>query len=302
MHLDRHDCIIVGAGAAGLCAATYLARFKRDVLVLDAGGSRMRRIPLALNVPGWPDGVSGEELHPAMVRQATRYGALLESDRIERIERKEHGFAVQGARSYRAHTVLIATGARLVEPAIAGLERGLQQGLIRYCPICDGFETQGKRVAVFARQAGAIEEALFLRSFADDVSYLCETAEATLSATDRARAAAGGIAVVDAPVRAITLTDTAARVAFDDGHADEFDIIYPCLGCSPQSVLLQELGCALSETGGVKTDLHQRTNVSGVYAAGDVMEGLDQIASAWGQAAIAATAIHNDLRGQEKIG
>lgn len=299
MHGDRYDCIIIGGGAAGLCAATYLARFKRSVLVLDAGESRMRRIPIARNVPGWPDGIAGAELHALLVRQATGYGARIETEHVERITSVASGLAVHGAESHQARAVLVATGAHLEEPAIDGLEHGLQRGVIRYCPICDGFETSGKRVAVLARESTAIEEALFLRGFANDVSYLCETQSAELGAKDRARASAAGIQVVAAPVQSIDLTETEARVVFADGSECQFDIIYPCLGCNPQSTLLRDIGSALSGEGGAETDRHQRTTIKGVYAAGDVMEGVDQIASAWGQAAIAATAIHNDLRNQE---
>lgn len=87
------DCIIVGGGAAGLTAATYLGRFQRDVLLVDAGGSRLKRVPLTLNTPGFPDGIAGEELLARLQDQASRYGALFRAGAIEQIERASRGFA-----------------------------------------------------------------------------------------------------------------------------------------------------------------------------------------------------------------
>jgi thioredoxin reductase (NADPH) len=294
------DCIIVGAGPAGLIGATYLGRFRRSVLVIDDGCSRMKRIPIARNAPGFPDGVSGEELHARMRAQAERYGARFLEARVEQVSDQGDRFILAaGADRVSARTVLIATGTKLVEPDMADLDEAVSRALVRYCPICDGYETRGKTVAVLANRPEATAEALFLRRFADRVLYVGVDANALALGEEVKRARAAGIEIVPEPVSGIALGNNGLRLVFLGGADRCVDALYPCLGAAPQIGLVRELGCVLAEAGGVVTDLHQRTSVAGVYAAGDVLQGLDQIASACGQASIAATAIHNDLRAAE---
>jgi len=301
------SCVIIGGGPAGLTAATYLVRFRRDALVIDDGQSRMKRIPLARNAPGFPDGIAGAELYDRMRVQAQNYGACFADGRVERLALARRGkgdvaFEVRTeAESCIARTVLIATGSKLVEPQLDDLDSAVSRALIRYCPICDGFETQRLRVAVLGDRPEAVKEALFLSRFAAQICYIGSHAEAhPLGAlADEARAA--GIELVDSPMQMIAASDDHVMVALQDGRALAVDTLYPSLGCAPQAGLAHELGVALAEDGGILTDHHQRTSIEGVYAAGDVLQGLDQIASACGQAAIAATAIHNDLRAREAL-
>jgi thioredoxin reductase (NADPH) len=166
------DCAIIGGGPAGLTAATYLGRFKRDVVLIDAGESRLKRIPRSRNVPGFPDGISGAELHARMQDQASRYGALFRAGEVQAIKRGAEGFSLRlEHQTIEARTVLLATGAKLIEPELAELDSALAAGLIRYCPICDGYEAQDKNIAVLGGRPGAIAEAHFLRTYSARVSY-----------------------------------------------------------------------------------------------------------------------------------
>jgi len=293
------DCVIVGGGPAGLVGATYLGRFRRSVLVIDAGESRMKRIPLSRNVPGFPDGIAGTELYARMRRQAEAYGASFEQARVDQMSAAgDHFTLIAEGETHCTRYVLLATGAQLDEPNIANLDDALHQGRIRYCPICDGFETRGLSVAVLGGRPSAFDEAKFLRTFAERVTYLW-LAEAAPTEKDRAAAALYQIRIAEAPVLSVDVGER-VEVRFADAESASFDVLYPCLGCDPRSHLAQSLGARVSEQGGVLTDAHQRTNVPGLYAAGDVLQGLDQIASACGQAATAATDIHNALRAAEE--
>ncbi|HEX3699698.1 MAG TPA: NAD(P)/FAD-dependent oxidoreductase [Phenylobacterium sp.] len=141
------DCVVVGAGPAGLAAAIYLGRFRRDVRVIDAGASRTARIPLSRNHPGFPDGVRGKTLLGRMRRQAERFGAVIEASEVEDLSAQGGGFRLstrEGA--IAARTVLLATGVVDVEPELPGVAEAVARGLIRICPICDGYETIGTRV------------------------------------------------------------------------------------------------------------------------------------------------------------
>src|SRR5215218_6736740 len=117
------DCLVIGGGAAGLTAAVYLARYRRSTLVVDDGASRLAMIPKTRNVLGFPDGIAGPELLQRMQAHADRYAVRREAGRVERLEQRSHGLfeAVLGPRTVRARTVLLATGARDVEPDIPGL-------------------------------------------------------------------------------------------------------------------------------------------------------------------------------------
>ena len=287
------DCAIIGGGPAGLTAATYLGRFKRDVVLIDSGESRVKRIPLARNVPGFASGVSGLDLYARLLDQAARYGALFRGGRAHDLQRTENGFRVMfGADEIEARTVLLATGAALIEPELANLDAALAAGQLRYCPICDGFEASGKRIAVLGGRSGALAEAHFLQTFSDDVTYFWQGAGRP-SKHEHERAAANGIKIAATPITRLTITDT-VEIASGD-RAGAFDVLYPSLGCVPQSDLARVLGAHVSASGGIRVDAHQGAGVEGLYAAGDVLQGLDQIASACGQGAIAAVAIHNRL-------
>lgn len=291
------DCVVIGGGPAGLCAATYLARFRRDVLVIDSGESRLLRVPLARNVPGYPDGISGKALHAQQMAQAGRYGARIERGRVTHITRAAEGFEITAAHAtFRARAVILATGVKLVEPEIADLDRAVAETRLRYCPVCDGFETQNKRVAVLGRHADALNEARFLRRYTDQVTFLCESEQAKGDVDLIATAEREGVVVLRTRVQKLALASNGIEAALVNGERHVFDALYPCLGAHTQTELVRKFAVSLAKAGGVLADEHQRTGEQGIYAIGDVREGLDQIASAWGQAAIAATAIHNDLR------
>ncbi|MCR5876596.1 NAD(P)/FAD-dependent oxidoreductase [Phenylobacterium sp. J426] len=302
MPVENCDVLIVGAGPAGLTAAVYLARYRRKVLVVHDGASRAARIPLTHNVPGFPGGIAGPDLLRQMREQAELYGAVLRQDEIQTLAHdEEEGFAAQGAHSrYRAASVILATGVRLnqIDLPEADHEDAICSACLRYCPICDGYEATGKRVAVLGSSTHGAREALFLRHYSKHLTLLtregCE-----LSDAQRRELATAGVEVLDAPVAAFRPGPQAMEVELSDGRRLTFDVLYPALGASPRSELAAQLGLTLSEGGCIPTDACQRLPIPGLFAAGDVVEALDQISVAIGHGAIAATQAHNFLRERE---
>ena len=294
----ERDCLIIGGGPAGLTAAIYLARFHLDVLVVDAGNSRASLIPCTHNHAGFPDGISGAELIGRMRKQAQRYGATIETERVTRLDRIEGGFcATWGSGSARARTILLATGTANRRPPMDQdlHDEALARGLIRYCPICDGYEVTDKKVGVIGSGAHGVAEAVFLRGFTADITLIAPHDALELATEDQARLEELGIATVDGPCHAVAALDEAIVVETRHGH-HTFDSIYPALGSDVHTELAGQIGVALSgETGCILVDAHQRTNVPGIYAAGDVVIGLDQISHAMGEGGVAATTIRNDL-------
>ena len=292
------DALIVGAGPAGLTAALYLARFRRRIAIVDAGHPRASYIPRTRNYPGFPDGISGDELLARLRDQAKRYGAEVTHGLVE-------GLAA-GPRTFEARTsvgpivarrVLLATGIVDKEPEIANLREAIAAGCIRLCAICDGHEVIDRKVAVYGPARETLSHARFMRTFTDRLTLLVPRGDRPLPAGDRESLAAEGIDYEPCGAAKISMgEDRRAVVTFEDGHEKRFDTIYPVLGRRTRAELAVSLGARTTAEGDILVDAHQQTSVPGLYAAGDVVASLSQLAVATGQAAIAATALHNSLR------
>lgn len=294
-----YDCVIIGGGPAGLTAATYLGRFLRPTLVIDAGDGRASSIPATHNLIGFPEGISGDDLLFRMRQHAARYGAEFSNGLANGIVQAEMGFLVStGLEAIKTRTILLAQGVTNHQPRMAQEthDRGVAQGLIRYCPICDGYEVRGKRVAVLGCSDHGSAEALFIRHYSDAVTLLAQDSS-QLSEGEKVDLAQCGIAVEPAPVRDLSIDGTNLLAHLTDGQLLQFDTLYVALGTSAHSELARMAGAELGSSGCIVVDEHQQTTISGMFAAGDMVEGLDQIAVAAGQAAKAATAIHNRLSG-----
>lgn len=291
------DCLVIGGGPAGLTAAIYLARYHLSVMVVDSGHSRASGIPISHNHAGFPDGIAGSELLARMSAQAKRYGAHYLAAEVTSLTKVGDLFvAGAGDMSLQARSVLLATGVVNRRPEMSDEmhAQALARGLLRYCPICDGFEVTDRRIGVIGDAASALGEAEFLRSFTSDVTLISPETFHDLDAPQRSRADKAAIKLLDGPCLAFELRDEAIAVVLPGGN-HVFDAIYPALGSDVRCALAVGLGSTLSDQGCVIVDDKQRTDVTGLYAAGDVVQGLDQISYAMGHAAVAATAIRNDL-------
>ena len=299
------DCLIIGGGPAGLTAAIYLARFHLDIMVVDAGKSRASWIPCTRNVSGFPDGINGAELLQRMRDQACKYGAKIETEFVSKLERdRQTGLltATWGSGCATARTVLIATGVTNRRPPMDEElhDDALARGLVRYCPICDGYEVTDKKVGVIGSDSHGVAEALFLRSFTADLTLIAPDEALRLKAGDQQQLEQAGIVCVDGPAQAVAITGDCIVVETADG-THSFDSIYPALGSDTHTQLADMVGADLSADSCIKIDSHQRTSVPGLYAAGDVVIGLDQISHAMGEGGVAATTIRNDLADKEPL-
>ncbi|HEX8216792.1 MAG TPA: NAD(P)/FAD-dependent oxidoreductase [Allosphingosinicella sp.] len=296
MKESEYDCLVIGGGPAGLTAAIYLTRFHLSLKVVDSDESRAAWIPSSHNHAGYPDGINGKELLELMRTQARKYGASIVTGRVTRLDRIEGGFRAEwGEGSVTARAVLLATGVRNRRPPM-DLElhdEALARGLIRYCPICDGYEVTDKKVGVIGDGTHGVAEAVFIRSYTTDVTLIAPDTAHRLSDEDKKRLEEYGIPAVDGPCHAVAAHENCIVVDTADGH-HTFDSVYPALGSDIRNELALQLGCALKDDN-IQVDSHQRTSVPGVFAAGDVVLGLDQISHAMGEGGVAATTIRNDL-------
>lgn len=289
------DCAIVGAGPAGLTAATYLRRFRRTVALLDADESRARWIPTSHNCPGFPSGVSGESLLSRMRAQASDFGAPIIPARIAAVVSTADGFELRSDddRTWSARCVILASGVVDRLPAMARPDAAIERGILRICAICDGLEATDRDIAVVGPVAGALPHAVFLRTFSRSVCVVPMDG-ARFDATLQVAAKDAGVELLGA-MSGIDADSTGCRIGFADGSERRFDVVYPALGSAPRNELALQLGARVDDSGCLLVDAHQRTSVPGLYAIGDIVSALNQIAVAAGHAAIAATSAHNAL-------
>ena len=291
------DCLIIGGGPAGLTAAIYLSRFHLDIMVVDGGKSRAAWIPTSHNHAGFPDGINGEELLRRMKEQAQLYGTRIEIGQVTRLEKSDDGWVAEwGSGPVTAKTVLLATGVSNRRPPMdmALHDDAMARGLIRYCPICDGYEVTDKKVAVIGTGERGTAEARFLRSYTADLTLVSPDLPHELDDDARAELKDMGVMLIDGPVTAIEPGEETIALVTENGRHD-FASVYPALGSDTHILLAEMVGASLAGDACVKVDSHQRTGVSGIYAAGDLVHGLDQISHAMGEGGVAAVTIRNDL-------
>lgn len=298
------DALVVGGGPAGLTAAIYLARFKRRFLVVDGGSPRAAWIPESHNLPLFGEGIPGPEILRRARDAAERYGARVVPGLVTGLRKEPGGTGflaiLEGkgggaTRQVRARCVLLAAGAVDVEPELPDLPDAVRRGLVRYCPVCDGYESRDRRIAVIGHGDRALAEAVFIaRTYSDDVTLLTLGQRMALDEAQRDQARRHRIRIVETPIAALeTQGGRIVAIRTGDGEEHRFDVLYSALGLKYRADLGIALGARHDSAGALIVDEHCETTVKGLYAAGDVVRGLDQIVVAMGHAALAATHIHN---------
>jgi thioredoxin reductase (NADPH) len=302
------DCVILGAGPAGLTALTYLTRFHRRVLALGAvrHSSRVHLIDRSHNVPGYRDGISGDELIDHLREQAQKVGGKACEHFAERVQGCDNNFTIHlntGA-TLRARKLILCMGVRDRRPDIPDAEKH-EGDFLRYCPVCDGYEHTDKRLGLLGSGAAVARHALFLRTFSPHISVFLH-GESPESLGDYAAVLARkNVAIHAARVVGFEANDQqsvhgACGIFLEDGSSHKLDVLYSALGCNVQLAPVQHIGLKVDDAGYIVTDGAQKTSIPGIYAAGDITSQLNQISIAFGQAAIAAINVHNELDEQDE--
>jgi thioredoxin reductase (NADPH) len=295
------DCLVIGAGPAGLTAAIYLGRFRRNVVIVDSGNSRASLIPMSHNFAGFPRGIGGEDLLNRLREQAASCNVSVIKSEVTQLKQDGAHFAayIDNGQygTIHARTVLLATGIVDKKPEIPNWREGVAHGTLRFCPICDAYEAIDRNIAMYAPTRSRVRHALFMKTYTDNLALFCHIPDVPLTMDERNQLREADIRVVEEPVNNISLAqDLAPVICMGDGTEYRFDVLYTMMGDTARSELITRLGAQCNEDREVITDTRQRTSIPGLYAAGDVVDALNQVNVAIGHAAIAATDIHNFLR------
>jgi thioredoxin reductase len=295
------DCIVVGAGAAGLSAGLVLGRARQRTLVVDAGGQSNRDADGIGGLLGH-DGRPPAELYAAGRHELAAYPTVqVRSGEVLGGERHDGGFVLElgdGAREV-ARRVLLATGMDYRFPVLPGIAERWGRSVF-HCPFCHGWEVRDQQLGVLDRGAPGARRALLLRVWSDDVTLLAD-GPAELDAEDAERLRAAAVTVDERRVEGLRGPDSElTAVAFADGGE------HPCRGLlvpvtlHQRSALAQQLGAATTAPGpivvdAVEVDSTFHTGVPGLLAAGDVTSQMPSVANAVAAGSSAAAMIVHSL-------
>jgi len=288
------DCIIVGAGPAGLNAALVLGRARWRVLVLDNGAPRNYATHEMHGVLGH-DGLDPAELRARGRAELARYGVEVVALEVQRAEVLDGAVRVGcGDRAESTRTVLLATGMLDEVPDIPGFTD--VWGISAHtCPYCDGFEHRDERLVVLAAGDRAEHLAVLVRRYSDDV-VLLSSGPHRLTVEQLARVRALGVSVIETPVVGLdSESGRLRRVRLADGQTLDRDALFFYVGWRLRNDVARTLGCKLRDDGSIAVDTDQATSVDRVYAAGNCCEPRALVPAAAGSGATAAVAINTRL-------
>ena len=272
------NLIIIGGGPAGLTAAIYAGRAAVQPLMLSGAmpGGQIATTNWVENFPGFPEGVNGFDLALGFQKQAEHFGAEIVTEPVSRVDFSERPFVIETrSETYHTHAVIVSTGAFPRRLGIPGEKTFFGQG-VSTCATCDGFLFREKAVAVIGGGDSAIEEGLFLTKFASEVTVVHRRDElrAHKHLQERAFANPKMRFVWDSVAEEVlgdeVVTGLRVRnVKTDEQQSLRVDGVFVYVGLIPATKIFRDQ-LELDQAGYIVVDDHQRTNVPGVFAAGDV--------------------------------
>ncbi|MCS7219835.1 MAG: thioredoxin-disulfide reductase [Anaerolineae bacterium] len=298
MSTELENVIIIGSGPAGLTAGLYAARAELKPLLLTGNeiGGQISLTTDVENYPGFPEAITGPELIERMREQAEKFGCRIEHDYVTRVDFLRHPFIIEtgNGKQYAAKAVIVATGATPRRLGVPGEQEFTGRG-VSYCATCDGFFFRGKELVVVGGGDSALEEGLFLTRFATKVRIVHRRDQLRASQILQRRAFANEkiefiwnsiVTAIhgDGSVRSVTLRNVKT------GEESELktDGVFIYIGHIPNTQLFVGQ-LEMDPDGYLIVDKRMRTNIPGVFAAGDVQDRyFRQVATAVGQGCAAA--------------
>ncbi len=291
------DSVIVGGGPGGLVAALYLRRFRRSVLVVNEGISRAEWIPKTHNLIGYYKGISGKNLLARMHQQLDEVKTERMQGRAS-VKKISDGFQIAvGKHKITASSVIIGTGIQDTQPELENLMKLRKKGLLRYCPVCDAYNYRNEPLSVFINDEGGLERALFVSHYSSKVTVIAPSGF-TPSPIRIKQMKKLNMNLVNGVVEKVeeTFTGNGIWVHVADRKPLFSKVTYVEMGCTVNNDVIKGMkNVRKTQSGFFITSVEQRIGPEGLFAVGDCVNNLGQISVAAGQAAVAATAIHDDL-------
>lgn len=285
--MEKTKCLIVGGGPAGLSAAIYTARAGLDTLVLGCAPKIEGDYDID-NYFGFETTISGRDLIERGRRQAARFGADIRCEKVLGIHHGDlGGFKIKTDKSeYQACAVILATGVSRTKPKIPGIADYEGKG-VSYCVSCDGYFYKGRPVLVLGEGVFAANQALELLNYTPDVTICTQGKAPTIPAEFMARLDAAGVSVTTDTITALSGQPALSAVTFGSTETRAVDGLFIAMGEASSTDFAYTLGVARNGQF-LAVDSEMKTNIEGVFAAGDCTGGFLQIAVAVGEGALAA--------------
>ena len=289
--MSDFDVIIIGKGPAGISAALYTVRANLGTLVVGKDESALLKASQIENYYGFEQPVSGEKLLSTGVKQAERLGAKIIDAEVTALEYVEYYTIKTASGVYSAKAVLIATGQAPRRPKIPGIAEFEGKG-VSYCTTCDGFFYKGKIVGILGKGDYALQEAEVLEPFTNDITLFTNGEETVFTGNYADKASA--YKIIRSKILGLTGGKTLEQITLESG-AETLDGLFVASGTASSVDFAVKLGVSVRDNA-ILTDQNQRTNLEGVFAAGDCTGGFKQVSVAVGQGAAAGKSMIDFIR------
>ena len=274
-----YDVIIIGAGPAGISAGLYTQRANKKTLIIYNEKSSLEKANKIENYYGFPNGISGKELYQNGIMQAKNLGIELKKEEVIKIEKIKETFEVNTSnRKYISRNVILATGNKKNTPDIKGIKELEGKG-ISYCAICDGFFYRGKDVAVLGSGDYAISEVNDLLNVANKITILTNKKKVPDFRAENVKVETRGVIAVKGE-------NQLESIELEDGTKLEVDGLFVAQGVAGSTDFARKLGALVKDNKIVVND-KMETTIQGLYACGDCVGGIYQIAKAINEGMIA---------------
>lgn len=293
-----YDIIIIGKGPAGISASLYTSRGKLNTLIIG-GESYLSKTHKIDNYYGFPEGISGSELFLAGQNQAKNLGVKIIDDMVVSIDYETDMFKIKTSENiYESKTVLLATGLSLNKVKIENAEKLEGKG-VHYCVTCDGYFYNGLKVGILGFTDYAANEALELYHFSNDVTIYTNGKAFEVTDTSKSKLAEKNIKINNNGILKLDGENSLEGITFKDGSTEKIDGIFVAYGTASSTDFARKIGVMMNKSS-IIVDKDYKTNVPGLFAAGDCVGGMKQISVSVGQGAIAGQNIVEYIRGLRK--